>query len=96
MTGCPSKLDGITRAAGQGPTQPVTVALPSPSRRKVYPSAERVGITETAALAEPEPTLLTARSFTEYAVPLVSPLTTIGEVVASLAIQLVPPSSEYS
>ena len=53
---------------------------------------------ELASLARPGPTPFTARNLTSYDVPLVSPLTVIGEESSAgdSAVQFVPPSREYS
>ena len=56
------------------------------------------GVEETVVEAVPEPTLFTARSCTEYSVPLFKPVTTNGDdVAAGLGIvQSEPPLREYS
>jgi hypothetical protein len=56
----------------------------------------RFTVAETGSLVNPK--LLTARSFTAYVVPLVSPLITTGLVITAGAkgTQLAPPSIEYS
>lgn len=56
------------------------------------------GVAEVAAEASPSPTVLIARSFTLYEVPLVRPVITSGEAVllGDRVTHVEPPSSEYS
>jgi hypothetical protein len=54
----------------------------------------RRGVELTAADASPVPMAFTARSFTEYAVPFVRELTTIGDNVLSAVTHVEPPLME--
>lgn len=56
------------------------------------------GVTDTGDDAVPAPETVTARSLTEYAVPFVRPVMVTGDVesVGDTAVQVEPPSIEYS
>ena len=61
-------------------------------------SGVAAGVTVTALEAAPGPMLLTARSLTRYAVPLVRPVIVIGDVVEDglRVVHVAPSSVEYS
>jgi hypothetical protein len=54
------------------------------------------GVASTAALAAPRPTEFRALIWTEYVVPFVRPVITIGDVVVPAEVKLEPPSVDTS
>ena len=75
-----------------------TDAFPPVATKLIGAVGSVYGVPVTASDAVLDPIVLTARTLTEYEVPLFRPLTEIGDAVtAGLGvIQFEPPSSEYS